>query len=215
MGIACIDLEGVLIPELWPYIAQATGIDALAITTREEPDYARLVERRIRLLRQNGLRLSDVQALVAKVAPLPGASEFLAALQPWFRIVLVSDAFEEMVLPLWHQFGRPELRCHHFICDAAGYVCTAQYVRLSGKHEVIDEFAAFGFRTMAVGDAFNDLSMLRRASIGFLFRPSLQTRLAAQGLKVAMAYSEILHSVETSVREGFLQEPVGDTADAG
>lgn len=196
MDIACIDLEGVLIPELWPHIACRTGIAELAITTREEPDYARLVERRIHILRLHGLGLSDVQALVSEIAPLPGATQFLAALQQKFRIVLVSDAFEEMVPSLWRQLGEPELRCHRFLCDAQGFICSAQYVRVHGKHEVIDEFAAQGFRTMAVGDAFNDLSMLHRASTGFLFRPSSQTLLAAQGLKVAMTYSDILFAVE-------------------
>jgi len=196
MDIACIDMEGVLIPELWPHIAEATGIGELAVTTREEPDYARLVAFRIRTLRKNGLRLSDVQALVSTIAPLPGATAFLAALRPRMRVVLVSDAFQEMVLPLWRAFGEPELRCHRFVCDDDGFVSAAQYVRAHGKHEVIDEFAARGCRTLAVGDAFNDLSMLRRASMGFLFRPSPQTLLAAQDLKVALSYADILDHIE-------------------
>jgi phosphoserine/homoserine phosphotransferase len=198
MDIACIDMEGVLVPELWPHIAMRSGVDELASTTREESNYACLVERRIQLLRRHGLRLSDVQAMVSEIAPLPGAKQFLAALQPRFRVVLVSDAFEQMLLPLWHQLGEPELRCHQFRCDAQGFVCAAQYARVHGKHEVLEEFSAMGFRTIAVGDAFNDLSMLHRSSSGFLFRPSPQTALVADGLTIAMTYSEILSRLSLS-----------------
>lgn len=193
--IACLDLEGVLIPELWPHIAEVTGIAELAVTTREEPDYPRLVRSRIDSLRKNGLRLADVQTLVRTTAPLPGAADFLAALRPSFRIVLVSDAFREMVLPLWHALGEPELRCNRFVTDEQGYICAAHYVRAHGKHEVIDEFASLGLRTLAVGDAFNDLSMVRRATAGFLFRPSPRTLLAAQDLNLAWEYSDILEAI--------------------
>jgi phosphoserine/homoserine phosphotransferase len=191
-NIACIDMEGVLIPELWPHIAEATGISDLAITTREEPDYARLVNRRIELLRKNSLRLIDVQALIERVDPLPGAYRFLTELRQDFHVVLVSDAFQEMILPLWEKLDQPELRCHWFTCDRGGYISKAHYSRRHGKHEVIEEFSENGHRTLAVGDAFNDLTMLRRASMGFLFFPSPQTLQAAAGIRVARTYSEIL-----------------------
>jgi phosphoserine/homoserine phosphotransferase len=191
-NIACIDMEGVLIPELWPHIAEATGISDLAITTREEPDYARLVNHRIELLRRNSLRLIDVQALIERVDPLPGAYHFLTELRQDFHVVLVSDAFQEMILPLWEKLDQPELRCHWFTCDRGGYISKAHYSRGQGKHEVIEEFAENGHRTLAVGDAFNDFTMLRRASMGFLFCPSPQTLQAAAGIRVAKNYSEIL-----------------------
>lgn len=199
-NIACIDMEGVLIPELWPHIAEATGITDLAITTREEPDYARLVNRRIELLRRNGLRLIDVQALTERVDPLPGAHNFLTELRRNFHVILVSDAFQEMILPLWEKLDKPELRCHWFTCDRAGYISKAHYSRRQGKHEVIDEFAANGHRTLAVGDAFNDLTMLQRASMGFLFCPSPQTLQAAAGISVARTYPEILTAVAADQR---------------
>lgn len=199
-NIACIDMEGVLIPELWPHIAEATGITDLAITTREEPDYARLVNRRIELLRRNGLRLIDVQALTERVDPLPGAPHFLTELRKQFHVVLVSDAFQEMILPLWDKLDRPELRCHWFTCDRYGYISKANYSRSQGKHEVIEEFSAIGHKTLAVGDAFNDLTMLRRASLGFLFRPSPQTLKTATGIGVAMTYQEILTAVAADQR---------------
>ena len=194
--VACIDMEGVLIPELWPHIAQATGIAELAITTREVPDYPSLVAFRIASLRRHGLRLVDVKALVNELAPLDGAKSFLESLRGLgLQLVLVSDAFIEMVYPLWTELGSPEIRCHRFICDEWGYVCEAHYVRSHGKHEVIAEFAAQGLSTLAVGDAFNDISMLRSANAGFLFRPSTQTAQVAKDLKVAMAYEEILSAI--------------------
>jgi phosphoserine / homoserine phosphotransferase len=192
MAIACIDMEGVLIPELWPCIARATRIDALALTTREEPDYGRLVAQRIQTLRVHGVSLAALCELVADIPPLPGAREFLASLAPRFRVILVSDAFRQMLVPLWAKLGQPELRCHQFTCDTDGYVHSAEWVRLRGKHEVIEELAARGQPTLAVGDAFNDLSMLRSATLGYLFRPSAATRHAAADVLVAEQYADIL-----------------------
>jgi phosphoserine / homoserine phosphotransferase len=195
MKIACIDMEGVLIPEMWPHIAHFTGIQSLAITTREEPDYVQLVAKRISILNENRLGIADIEYMVAKLAPLPGAIEFLNQLQKHYRIVLVSDAFQEMLLPLWQTLGQPELRCHRLICKANGQISHAHFSRREGKHEVIEEFAAMGARTLAVGDAFNDISMLRAATQGYLFRPSTETQQAAADLPVALSYREILNSV--------------------
>ena len=201
MNIACLDMEGVLIPELWPHIAKVSGIDELAVTTREDPDYARLVERRIALLRHHGLRLSDVQRIVGDLRPLPGAVAFMAALRLSmnFRIVLVSDAFREMVLPLWRELGEPELRCHRLDCDAAGFISAAHYARQRGKVEVIEELALQGHYTVAVGDAFNDLPMLHSADQGFLFRPSELTLKQAHGLTVVSRYQDILTALHEPI----------------
>ncbi|MDN0082602.1 bifunctional phosphoserine phosphatase/homoserine phosphotransferase ThrH [Crenobacter sp. SG2305] len=196
-NVACIDLEGVLVPEMWPHIAAATGLSELNLTTREVSDYARLVEVRIRLLREHGIRLTDLQTLVETLEPMAGACAFVERLQQSYRVVLVSDAFLEMVLPLWHKLGEPELQCHHFECDAAGYIVQPHYVRRGGKQEALLPFQ--GCRTLAVGDAFNDLSMLRAASQGFLFRPSAETRAAATGLPVAYDYLDVLQGVGLTV----------------
>lgn len=194
--VACIDMEGVLIPELWPHVADMTGIDELRLTTREMPDYEMLVARRMELLRCHGLRLSDVQTLVANINPLPGATEFLDRLRQEFKVTLVSDAFQEMIEPLWCQLGKPPLYCHHFACDADGFIHSACYTRTHGKHEVIEPLLATGVWTLAVGDAFNDLSMLRMASTGILFRPSAQTAMAAPDIPAAQSYDEVLAFVE-------------------
>lgn len=195
MQIACIDLEGVLIPELWPHIAQQTGIKELLITTRDEPNYAKLVTQRIRLLKRYHLRLSDVHDLLSNIKPLPGAQEFVKTMAQRWRIVLVSDAFRQMVEPLWAQLGSPELRCHDFVCDGEGYICSASYSRKFGKHEVVEYFKAQDKQTLAIGDAFNDLSMLRAADRGFLFCPSLATQKAATDLIVLQDYESILNAL--------------------
>jgi phosphoserine / homoserine phosphotransferase len=201
MSIACIDLEGVLVPELWPHIAHQTGIKKLLITTREEPDYTKLVERRISLLRQHHLRLCDVRNLVSTIKPLPGAVQFIRTVALLWRVVLVSDAFRQMVEPIWMQLGSPELQCHEFACDSDGYIFAAKYSRKFGKHEVIEHFKAQGEQTLAIGDAFNDLSMLRAADKGFLFRPSLPTRSVANDLTIAQDYESILHALSLSALE--------------
>jgi phosphoserine / homoserine phosphotransferase len=201
MSVACIDLEGVLIPELWPHIAHQTGIEELLITTREEPDYSKLVRQRIRLLRQHHLRLCDVRNLVSTVQPLPGAVEFIRTIALYWRVVLVSDAFQQMVEPLWVQLESPELRCHAFECDNDGYISIAHYSRQFGKHEVVEHFNAQGEQTLAIGDAFNDLSMLRAANKGFLFRPSLLTRSVANDLAIAQDYESILQALSLSALE--------------
>lgn len=193
--IACIDMEGVLIPELWPHLAAVTGIDELSLTTREVPDYPALVSRRIGTLRRHGLKLSDVQGLIDDVDPLPGAEAFLASLGQTCHVSLVSDAFEEMIQPLWRRLGQPQLLCHHLVCDDDGFVQAARYTRTRGKHEVIEALSAEGAWTLAVGDAFNDLSMLRMASKGLLFRPSPQTASAAPDIEIAESYDDVLAAV--------------------
>lgn len=192
MKIACIDMEGVLVPELWPLVAAAAQVPALLATSRECPDYRGLVARRIDLLGRHGIRLADLRRLLRDIAPLPGVEGFLERLRADYRVVIVSDAFREMIEPLWLRLGAPELRCHHFVCDEAGFVSQACYTRMAGKHEVVEAFAAEGHETVAVGDALNDLSMLHRADRGFLFRPSAETRRAAGCLPVVETHEAIL-----------------------
>jgi phosphoserine/homoserine phosphotransferase len=195
MLVACIDMEGVLIPEMWPYIAQRTGISALALTTREVPDYQSLVERRIELLSYHKKKLSDIQNIVAELEPYEGARLFLSKMSQKCQVVLVSDAFYELVKPLWEKLGSPNIECHHFTVDENQNILAARYSR-KGKHEVVERFKKRGFNTLAVGDAFNDIGMLNAADKGFLFRPSVETLNAAQNLPIAVQYDEILLASE-------------------
>lgn len=194
--VACLDLEGVLIPEIWPCIADRTGIDALRATTREEPDYKRLVVKRMEALKADGIRLHALAGYVQELRPLPGAVDFVRALQSRFEVVIVSDAFLELVRSFLPWLGVSDVRCHAFRCNDAGYAVEARYVRTRGKHEVVEELGRQGKWTLAVGDAHNDLSMLRAADLGLLFRPSAATRAVALDLPAVTDYQEILDACQ-------------------
>jgi phosphoserine/homoserine phosphotransferase len=191
-NVACVDLEGVLAPEMWPFIGACAGIPGLQITTREEPDYYSLMVHRIALLRQHGLTLRDVQEIVATLPLLDGAAAFLAALRPHYRVLIVSDAFMEFATHFGSLLGSPELQCHRFSVDAHGYIDSCLFLPRRGKEETVRLLREDGHRVLAIGDAFNDLAMLRTADRGFLFRPSRQTLDAAKDLCVVRQYDEIL-----------------------
>ena len=196
MNIACIDLEGVLAPEMWPHIGRCAGIPGLAVTTREEPDYRQLMRRRIALLRQHELKLVDVQRMVAALPLLDGAAEFVAALRRDYRVLVVSDAFMELVAQFGAPLGAPELQCHQLSIGSDGYIDGCRFLARNGKEETVRLYQEAGHHILAVGDAFNDLAMLHLADLGFLFRPSQQTADAAGKLRVVAGYGEILRAIE-------------------
>lgn len=192
MDTACIDLEGVLIPELWPMLANATGIKELAQTTREVPDYRALMQRRLHLLRTNELRLVDVQYHIQEADLEPGAAEFLRALEHRCEVLLVSDAFSQMVEQIISRIAvRTTLLCHTFLTDEDGFIDQCLYASRNGKEDVVRKLQSQGHKVLAVGDAFNDLQMLQVADRGYLFRPSAATRHAAPELPVAEDYFQI------------------------
>jgi phosphoserine/homoserine phosphotransferase len=196
MNIACIDLEGVLAPEMWPHIGLCAGIPGLAITTREEPDYPQLMRRRIALLRQHGLKLNDVQRIVARLPVLDGAADFVSALGRDYRVLVVSDAFTELAAQFCAPLGAPEFQCHRLSVASDGFIDGCHFLPRRGKEETVRVFQEAGHHVLAVGDAFNDLAMLHLADLGFLFRPSQQTINAAGHLRVVGCYDDILRAVE-------------------
>lgn len=189
--IACLDMEGVLIPELWPHIATQSRIKELAITTRDEPDYTKLMDQRINLLRKNNLRLGDIQRMVADLKLLDGANDFLSNLKSEMKVIIVSDAFQEIIDPFLSKLGHPETYCHYLSCDDNGFAYKANYTRKHGKQEVISNLHSQDYWVLAVGDAHNDLEMLRSADLGFLYRPSPATSAKGQDIYIASEYSEI------------------------
>lgn len=191
--VACIDLEGVLVPELWPKIAVSTGVKALFATTREFPDYDALMRRRIDLLRSHGITLKAVQWIVRGVSPFPDAAGFLKSLEAkGYEVNIVSDCFHELALPLLLKLGEPHALCHNLRTDEQGLVSEVSYFPRTGKVEHVDEALEHGLEVLAVGDAFNDLAMLRRATQDFLINPSIATLDAAPDLEVVQSLSEIL-----------------------
>jgi phosphoserine / homoserine phosphotransferase len=169
--IACLDLEGVLVPEIWIEFSRRTGIPELSRTTRDEPDYDKLMGFRIALLKQHGLGLPDIQEVIAGMAPLPGASEFVAWLRERFQVTILSDTFYEFAMPLMRHLGYPALFCHKLITDENGMVSGYRLRMPDQKRHAVNAFKALNFRVIAAGDSYNDTAMLGAADAGIFFCP--------------------------------------------
>ena len=171
MLVACLDLEGVLVPEIWINVAERTGVEALRLTTRDEPDYDKLMARRLEILERHGLGLREIQQVIAGMRPLEGAAEFLAWLRERFQVLILSDTFYAFAAPLMRQLGHPTLFCHDLETDADGRI-TAYRPRLADqKRTTVRALHELRFRVIAAGDSYNDTSMLGEADAGILFRP--------------------------------------------
>ena len=167
--IACLDLEGVLIPEIWIEFAERTGIPELRATTRDIPDYDVLMRQRLRLLDQHGLRLPDIQAVIDTMAPLPGAHEFLDWLRERFQVIILSDTYYQFSAPLMRQLGWPALFCHRLEVDETGRVTNYVLRQQDQKRQSVKAIKSLNFRVIAAGDSYNDTSMLAEADAGILF----------------------------------------------
>ncbi|HIN91449.1 MAG: Phosphoserine phosphatase ThrH [Alphaproteobacteria bacterium MarineAlpha9_Bin5] len=170
MNLVCLDLESVLVPEIWIGLAERTGIDALRLTTRDNPDYHALMRGRMRLLDDHGLTISDLRMVVAEMVPLDGAVSFLERLRPQFQIVILSDAFYELVTPLMGFLGWPTLFCHRLEIEQ-GRIIGYRLRQEDSKRRAVSAFQGLNFKVIAAGDSHNDISMLTQADVGILFRP--------------------------------------------
>ena len=171
MRIVCLDLEGVLVPEIWIEFAERTGIAALRRTTRDEPDYDKLMTFRLGLLREHGLGLPDIQKVIAAMGPMPGAREFLDGLRETYQVIILSDTFYEFAHPLMRQLGWPTLFCHSLETDAAGFLVAYRLRMANQKQEAVKRFKELNFTVVAAGDSYNDTAMLGEAHGGILFHP--------------------------------------------
>lgn len=169
--IACLDLEGVLVPEIWINVAKTTGIDALKRTTRDEPDYDKLMRGRLRILDQHGLTLRDIQAVIGQMGPLDGARDFLTWLRARFQVIILSDTFYEFAAPLMAQLDHPCLFCNSLVVDEQGRVADYQLRIRDGKRKAVMALKLLNFTVVAAGDSYNDTTMLAEADAGILFRP--------------------------------------------
>lgn len=170
MEIACLDLEGVLVPEIWIGFAEKTGIDELAATTRDIPDYDVLMKQRLALLDQHGLGLPDIQEVISTMAPMPGAKEFIDWLKERFQLIILSDTFYEFSQPLMRQLDFPTLFCHRLVADESGRIVDYRLRQKDPKRQSVKALHELNFRVIASGDSYNDTTMLEEADAGILFR---------------------------------------------
>lgn len=170
MELACLDLEGVLVPEIWIGFAEKTGIDELRATTRDIPDYDVLMKQRLRILDEHQLGLDDIQQVIASMAPLPGARDFLDWLRERFQVVILSDTFYEFSLPLMAQLGYPTLFCHRLEADEQGRIVDYKIRLKDHKRQSVIAFHQLNYRVIAAGDSYNDTTMLGEADVGILFK---------------------------------------------
>lgn len=172
MKIVCLDLEGVLVPEIWQAVAAATGVAELKRTTRDEPDYDVLMRQRLALLERHGINLPAIQQVILGLRPLDGAIEFMQWLVARAPTVILSDTFTQFASPLMAQLGYPTLLCHELVVDANGCITGYRLRQQDQKRKAVEAFRSLNLGVIAAGDSYNDLSMLRAADQGILFRPS-------------------------------------------
>lgn len=189
--LACLDLEGVLVPEIWINVSERTGISELRLTTRDIPDYDVLMKRRLGILDQHGLRLQDIQAVIATMAPLEGAGEFLDWLRERCQLIILSDTFYEFALPLMRQLGYPTLFCHRLEVDGTGRITDYCLRQPNQKQESVMALKSLRFRVVAAGDSYNDTAMLAAADAGIFFRPPSTISQQFPQFPVTQTYSEL------------------------
>ena len=200
LNIVCLDLEGVLVPEIWIAFAEASGIPELRRTTRDEPDYDKLMRWRLEILRSHGLGLREIQATIARIDPLPGAREFLDALREETQAVILSDTFTQFAQPLMKKLGWPTLLCNALEVAPDGAI-TGYHLRCEKtKLSTVKALQSVGFETIACGDSYNDLEMIRAGRAGFLFRSPEQIQRENPDLPAFEDYDALLAAIRGAIR---------------
>lgn len=199
MTVVCLDLEGVLVPEIWISFAQKTGLDELKRTTRDEPDYHKLMDYRISILKRENLKLSDIQETISSIRPLDGAKEFLDELRSLTQVIILSDTFEEFAKPLMRQLGWPTIFSNSLVVrdDVIEGIRMRQE---DGKMNAVRALSSIGFRTFAAGDSYNDLKMIREADAGCLFRAPENILAENPDLKLCNEYCEFLSVIKENLK---------------
>ena len=170
MVVTCLDLEGVLVPEIWIAFAEKTGIEKLRLTTRDIPDYDELMRSRLKILDENNLKLADIQEVIGGIAPLPGAKEFLSWLESESQVIILSDTFSQFAGPLMEQLGYPTLFCHDLVVGEAGRIADYRLRMPDAKTKAVAALKLLNLKVIAAGDSYNDTGMLKEADVGILFR---------------------------------------------
>ena len=189
--LTCLDMEGVLTPEIWLAVADKTGIEELRVTTREIPDYDQLMQKRLGVLKKHGVKLQDIQAVAATLDPLDGAGDFLTWLRDRCQVVILSDTFYELISSLMKKMGNPTIFCHTFGTDEDGFINNFYLRQRDQKRQAVMAFKGMGFRVLAAGDSYNDISMLKEADVGMFFRPPSTIQSEFPQFLVNHTYTEI------------------------
>ena len=196
MQIVCLDLEGVLVPEIWIEFSKRTGIPELRRTTRDEPDYDKLMKSRLEILARHQLGLPDIQRVIAEMGPMPGAKDFLDYLRSRFQVLILSDTFYEFAMPLMRQLGMPTLFCHQLEADAQGLLVDYHLRMPEQKRAAVAALKGLNFKLIAAGDSYNDTAMLGEAHAGILFRPPENVIREFPQYPVTMNYAELDAEIE-------------------
>ena len=199
MDIVCLDMEGVLVPEIWIAFAEETGIPELRRTTRDEPDYGKLMRYRLDMLKEHGLGLKEIQAVIARIDPLPGAKEFLDKLRTETQVVILSDTFEQFAKPLMAKLGWPTLFCNELVADADGAITDFRMRCPESKLTTVRALHSCGIQTIAAGDSHNDLGMILNSKAGFLFRSTDAIKAEHPELPALETYDELLAAIKAAL----------------
>jgi len=201
MYILCSDLEGVLVPEVWINVAMWTGIDELKLTTRDISDYNALMKRRLEILKQHGITIKDIQKVISLLELMPGALDFITWLHGRVQMVVVSDTFREFADPLLQKMGWPVLFCHHLTINKEGNITDFNLRQTDAKKKVVEALQELNFKVIAIGDSYNDISMLRQAEFGILYKPPQNVTDDNPDIKYVNSYSQLKHLVSEIVDE--------------
>ena len=195
MFITCLDLEGVLVPEIWVAFAEESGIEELKKTTRDEPDYNKIMAWRLDVLRKNGLGIKEIQETISKIDPLPGAKEFLDTLRSERQVVIISDTFTQFAQPLMKKLGWPTIFCNELVIDEDGKISDFKMRVENSKYSTVKALQSMGFDTVASGDSYNDLGMIKASKAGFLFRSTDSIKAENPDVPAYETYDELLEAI--------------------
>ena len=196
MNIVCLDLEGVLVPEIWVAFAEETGIQELKKTTRDEPDYDKLMKWRLGILKEHGLGLKEIQETIAKIDPMPGAKEFLDELRSMTQVIIISDTFTQFAAPLMKKLGWPTIFCNSLEVAENGEITGYRMRVENSKYSTVKALQSIGFETIASGDSHNDLGMIKASKAGFLFKSTEQIKKDNPELPAYETYDELMEAIK-------------------
>ena len=199
MVITCLDLEGVLVPEIWVAFAEASGIPELKKTTRDEPDYDKLMQYRLNILKEHGLGLKEIQDVIATIEPMEGAKEFLDELRTMCQVIIISDTFTQFAAPLMKKLGYPTIFCNSLEVSESGEVTGFKMRVEKSKYTTVKALQSIGFETIASGDSYNDLGMIRASKAGFLFKSNDKIKAENPDLEAYETYEELMAAIKKAL----------------